>query len=227
MIISHRHRFIFIKTEKTAGTSIEIALSRYCGPDDVITPIQSGDERTRILSGGLSARNYFIQPWKYSRADAVEVLKTRRAAQFRNHSSAHFVRAHVPPEIWETYFKFTIERNPWDKVISWYYWQHRTQPRPTISEFLRTPVAARIRGYDLYTISDELAVDRVFFFENLDRDMKELGGIFGLSGALDLPKTKSRHRDDRRPYREVLSDEDRDVVAEIYAREIALFGYTW
>lgn len=32
MIVSHRYRYIFIKTKKTAGTSIEIALSRHCGP---------------------------------------------------------------------------------------------------------------------------------------------------------------------------------------------------
>jgi len=39
MIISHTHKFIFIKSEKTAGTSIEAALSRYCSGDDVVTPI--------------------------------------------------------------------------------------------------------------------------------------------------------------------------------------------
>jgi hypothetical protein len=39
MIISHEHKFILLKTRKTAGTSIEIALSRFCGDDDVITPI--------------------------------------------------------------------------------------------------------------------------------------------------------------------------------------------
>ena len=39
MIISHKYRFIFVKTLKTAGTSIEVFLSQHCGPDDVVTPI--------------------------------------------------------------------------------------------------------------------------------------------------------------------------------------------
>ncbi|WP_275670288.1 hypothetical protein [Okeania hirsuta] len=39
MIISHKYKFIFLKTIKTSGTSIEIYLSRFCGDDDVITPI--------------------------------------------------------------------------------------------------------------------------------------------------------------------------------------------
>ena len=44
VIASHQHRFIFLKTRKTAGTSVEIALSKVCGPDDVITEISPEDE---------------------------------------------------------------------------------------------------------------------------------------------------------------------------------------
>jgi hypothetical protein len=41
MIVSHRHRFIFIKTHKTAGSSMEMALAPLCGPDDIVTPMES------------------------------------------------------------------------------------------------------------------------------------------------------------------------------------------
>ena len=55
MILSHKHQFIFIKTNKTAGTSIEIALSSICGEDDIITPIHSSDEEFRRRAGYLEA----------------------------------------------------------------------------------------------------------------------------------------------------------------------------
>lgn len=39
MIVSHDLRMIFLKTKKTAGTSLELSLSSLCGPLDVITPV--------------------------------------------------------------------------------------------------------------------------------------------------------------------------------------------
>ncbi len=51
MIVNHRHKFIFLKTRKTAGRSIEIALSQFCDSNDIITPITDEDERTRQEMG--------------------------------------------------------------------------------------------------------------------------------------------------------------------------------
>ena len=51
MIVSFQHEFIFVKTRKTAGTSIEMALTPFCGPDDIVTPIDPPDERSRTLAG--------------------------------------------------------------------------------------------------------------------------------------------------------------------------------
>ena len=57
MILSHTHKFIYIKTYKTASTSIEAALSAVCGPDDVITPASEQLMQTRQQQ---RAQNYRI-----------------------------------------------------------------------------------------------------------------------------------------------------------------------
>jgi hypothetical protein len=38
---------MFIRTVKVGGTSVELALSRHCGPRDIITPIHRRDELLR------------------------------------------------------------------------------------------------------------------------------------------------------------------------------------
>ena len=39
MIISHSHKFVFVKTKKTAGTSIECALAPHLEPGDLASPL--------------------------------------------------------------------------------------------------------------------------------------------------------------------------------------------
>ncbi|MEM7193183.1 MAG: hypothetical protein AAF405_10065, partial [Pseudomonadota bacterium] len=65
MIISHKHKFIFLKTKKTAGTSVELALSQICGESDVITPLAAADEALR--ADGLRAQNWERHGWWQSR----------------------------------------------------------------------------------------------------------------------------------------------------------------
>ena len=56
MIVSHEHKFIFLKTIKTAGTSIEAALAQICGPDDIITPYREASEKDRKGRGPQNFR---------------------------------------------------------------------------------------------------------------------------------------------------------------------------
>ena len=46
---SHEHKFIFLMTKKTAGTSIELALTQLCGTDYIIAPLTEIDEARRIM----------------------------------------------------------------------------------------------------------------------------------------------------------------------------------
>lgn len=99
MIISHRYKFIFIKTLKTAGTSIEIFLGKICGDDDIITTIYP-KECQHV------PRNY---------------MKDNRRIRFYNHMPAHAIEAEILEEVWDEYYKFCFERNPWDKTLSHYH----------------------------------------------------------------------------------------------------------
>lgn len=227
MIISHKHKFIFIKTEKTAGTSIEIALSKYCGPQHIITPISPEDEAIRQQLGFPGPQNYKIPLGDYSRRDLMEAIYYRRRLEFMNHVSAVFIRRYIKTTAWDSYYKFCFERNPWDKVVSWYYYRFPTEPRQSISSFIQSSSANHIRGFELYSSVSNIVVDKVFRFEELTEAMIEIGEKFNFGETPYLPKTKTGFRKDKRTYRELLTENDRDKISKAFAREIAYFDYKW
>jgi hypothetical protein len=227
MILSHKYKFIFIKTAKTAGTSIEVFLSKHCDPKDIVTPIAPTVE-------GHQPRNYegFINPVPEILERPGKLFSVLRHAitsrdKFYNHMPAREVRNRVPADVWNSYFKFCVERNPWDKVLSHYH-MHAAREGGSLSldEYLargRFPI-----NYFRYTnrSGTKIIVDRILRYENLVAELSEVfsqlkipfGGTLGVTA-------KSGYRSDRRPYQEVFNDEQRKIVEKAFAKEIKLQGY--
>ena len=209
MIVSHKYKFIFLKTTKTAGTSIEIALSKFCGSEDIITPIYP-EEELRTQLGYRGAQNY-------------------QADGFYNHIHAQQLKKLIGEGVWNRYYKFCFERNPWDRFVSYYYWRYQLEPRPTIAEFLKSEfnplVFLRRTGFKLYTIEGEIVVDRVCLYENLNEELAQLKIKLGLPEELQLPRAKSSSRKDRRSYREILDEDTKTQIRETFSKEISMFGY--
>ena len=230
MILSREYKFIFLKTNKTAGTSIEIALSKFCGPRDIITPISPEDEKTRSQLGYRGPQNYLVPLHQNTFPDwAKLILKRDRKKRFFNHISAREMKPLVAQNDWDGYYKFCVERNPWDRFLSYYYWRCRSEPRPSVTEFLASADPARLRqkGYDLYTINDLVAVDKICRFEHLEKELEAIRKRLSFPEKLDLPRAKSGFRRDKRSYREILSQSEQEKIAELFAKEIDLLDYTF
>jgi hypothetical protein len=225
MIISHKHKYIFLKTTKTAGTSIEIALSQYCGPDDVITPISPEDEAIRRELGFRGPQNFVVPLNKYRLKDWAYLFGSGKRLKFQNHNPASFVRKWTGDEVWNNYFVFCFERNPYDKAISRYYWSTRQSERPQINDYLHAVPRNALSNWHIYTIDDAVAVDFVGGYERLNADLKYVWEKLQLPSEPNLPRAKGDHRVDRRHYSEVLDLQARALVTEVCAREIAQFGY--
>jgi hypothetical protein len=101
VIISHSRRFIFLKTRKTAGSSVQMALAAACDAADIVV----GDD---------------------SRGAGHDVgLNIERAFSRNAHANLAQIRLAVPAGDWPSFFKFTFVRNPWDLVVSRYHWERK------------------------------------------------------------------------------------------------------
>jgi hypothetical protein len=152
------------------------------------------------------------------------------------------------PEDWARYFKFTIVRNPWARLVSCYQdkiirlkptasnlrsakhgnnlrWQLNLQ-KPSFKEFLEIVTKAEnIQADDHWdTYHNRVVFEDVDFIgrlENIQEDFNTICDKLGIP-QLELPhRNKSKHKH----YSEYYDDESIELVAKAYKKDIDLFGY--
>ena len=222
MIISHKNKFVFVKTTKTAGTSVEIALSGSCGDEDILSKLHPTDEAIRLERSGRGSQN-------------VAVTKADKVFRFDPHTRGKRARAYLGRAEFAKYFSFAFERNPFDRVVSAYFYikKMREQRGEDTSEFTFDAMVGKQshlkqlhdRGWGLYTDQDEIFVTKVYKFEELQTAMADIVKQIGLPETVELPHTKTSSRS--RDYRDYYSSESRAAVEEVFAQELATFGYSF
>jgi hypothetical protein len=219
VIISHKHRFIFVHGHRTGGRNITAALAKHCGPDDVIT--------------------------------AVEGVPARNAAEFKRHDGAAEIRPRLGERAWHDYFKFTFERNPWDKILS-HYWDYIGRPEKkrfykTAHEKLfgrpmpfRTWFYLRVwegrlgrlgqvrfpRHAHHYTEGGRVIVDFIGRFECRRQHLEILGSRLGLPIDASI-RIGSQTRKVRTPYTEHFDARMNRIVELVFRDDLALLGYAF
>lgn len=199
---------------------MEISLSKICGGDDIVTPISFEDELVRQDMGGCLPQNYGDPREEKFRAlirgRKPKLRKFRHNGTFFNHSPAVAIREHLSPEIWNSYFTFSIERHPYEKAVSYAHYHARKRFNWNFDNQLRRTISkGYYAGYPIYCEGDAPIVDFIVNFERLDEDLAFLSEKLNFDVAENYPHTKNQHRPTRKSARDVLSDEQKE---EIYRR---------
>ncbi len=229
MIISHKHKFIFLRTQKTAGASVQIALSKICGEKDVVSRMGANLERYKMAHGYRPMQNqkFVVKP-----KGLLGVFRKPKNYRFTAHSTAKFVKSNVDKDVWDNYYKFCFERNPYDKVISWYYWLHKhgsPNAKGTLSEFIENFNPDDMAGESIYKINGEIVLDKIYKYEELDASLEDISTKLQLSEVLALPELKvhSKSRLDKRHYKEVLNQKEVDIISNYFGAVIKEQSYSY
>ena len=150
MLISHLHRFIYTKTFKTAGTSVESYFEPFCmGPDE--WALSHDREAYESAYGVIGYRGPHLEA----------------GMRWWNHMPAAEVKAAVGDAVWQRYYKFCVVRNPFDRAVSAFYFARskgRLPPSdaPDPVQMERWLAAGGLRmDRDQYLIDGRLVMDRV------------------------------------------------------------------
>jgi hypothetical protein len=133
------------------------------------------------------------------------------------------------------YFKFAIVRNPFDWVVSWYFFRknitNKNNTRDiSFKEWLvdQNSSAYNFKGigltlsqYDIISGDGSINIDFIGRFENLQGDFDTVCDKIGIPRQELRHRNKSKHKH----YTEYYDDETRQIVSDKYAKDIEYFGY--
>ncbi|MBW6506517.1 MAG: sulfotransferase family protein [Rhodobacteraceae bacterium] len=215
MIISRGRRYIFVHIPKTGGTALAAALeSRALADDILIGDTPKARRRRRRLHGARAAGRI----WKHATlADVIGLITPAEAQAF---------------------FTFTLVRNPWDRMVSYYHWlRAQTFAHPQValaratdfSGFLNAPATCNAIGATPYASYVTLpgvgeCCDAFLRLEHLAEDAAILEAHLGFS-LPPMPRVNPSTR--AADWRAYYSDADAAMVGKLCAADIARFGYAF
>lgn len=227
MIISFAHSYVFIKTRKVAGSSVEIYLRQSCGPGDIITPMGEDDEKLAVEFGARAPSDIArsrARPWQLGRIQRRKIVRDHtwpKVSEWWSHQPASSIKRRLTPQQWAEMTKFTIVRNPWDRVVSSYFWRQHRRGSVDIDEV----ISEADQNWKTISINGELVVDHVVRFERLKEDLSTIAPRLGIPIPVELPRSKTGLRPQGLHYRDFLTTSQANRIAEVCRAEIDLFGY--
>jgi hypothetical protein len=139
------------------------------------------------------------------------------------------VKELIGNDVWNGYHKFCFERNPWDKVVSYYNWKTYGQKRrlPAFKAWVMEKTHRLPTDASLYFDGDSCLVDEVLEYDGFIQRFGETCARLRIPFDGNMPTEKTNITNQKVDYREYYDAESREKVAVEFSREIELMGYVF
>jgi len=223
-MISHKYKFIHIHIPKCAGTSIEKALGHF----DEHEGRNGQDHRTIRMIEQPWLSNHSISTISnlkelFQRVRHKMINKTNP----KNHES-------ITPAQFKEYFKFSIVRNPYARIYSWYTNIIRDEVQLNylgiskdiefqdyLKIFLKNSYMIRPQVYWLKNFEGKINLDYIGKFEEIEEVFKEISRNLSITN-INFPHEKKSKKVD---YKICYDDKSIDLVTKYYNEDLIFFNY--
>ena len=139
------------------------------------------------------------------------------------HISAGMARKIYGDEIWNSYTKFSVVRNPWDRIVSMWAtrWWHQASDLDDDCSFEDFILNMKPHPHEIYNtlhcneILDEY-INFILRFESLQKDFSNMLKGIGVED-ISLPHVEKR---EHVSYVKFYGDKEKNIVSELYKDDI-------
>ena len=215
MLISHKQKWIFCHISKTAGTSIKSVLKPFSDISGCTLAQQAEGFDKYPASGPREDLDFNIHD---PLSKMIGTLKNKKDIDA------------------SSYFKFAFVRNPWDSLVSCYFYRVKESKNPCVpmrdvyaeqttigfEKFVKRHVGHLVTQFSMINKNQTSThCDFIGRFENLNEDFAEVCRLIGLPEI----KLKAYNTTKHKHYTEYYTEETKKIVENHFKKDIEYFNY--
>lgn len=240
MLVSHSKKFIFLKSKKTAGTSVREYFLKYCISPEIEITMHMPETFTEF--GITSAKGEYANDRNKIKGEHIPSVKLKSLLD------------NININIWKTYYKFSIIRNPYNIVISAFFYYGLTRRPLFFHMFLieaqtkafNDPIPENIKTYFrlwvkhempfiylnsdyIFKINTEIVPDFFIKLETINDDMEILCNKLNIKWEPDTFSkiNVGRNKPDWVTPEILYDDESIQLVKELFSFQLEHFNYNF
>jgi hypothetical protein len=216
LIISNKYKYIFFHLPKNAGTSVSNKLFE---KENFLFLKKSIIYLLRAIGNKKRAYNFYFCNKKY------------KFILFNSHSSVREIENTIHHNTFESYYKFAIIRNPFDRFVSRFLYFNKIDKNFKYKDFkqfilwdLKHEKVLKQKKF-LLNNKGVIGVDSILRFENIDLDFTIL--IKKLNLNYKVQKLKKLNSTSNKNYRDFYNIETKKIVEEYAREDLEFFNYSF